>query len=76
MEVTDFKENWRETLSTLRQCIDSLEQEIPILLESRPSGDTELFDMKVRAMQSRLKRALKDIQNSTQPFNLIKHEKK
>lgn len=77
MEITDFTENWRETISSLKAHIDSLEREIPILLASRPSDDkeSELFDIKVRAMQSRLKRALKDIQNSTQPFNLIKHEK-
>lgn len=70
-----MKEDWKETIQSLKDEIISLETEIPLLLSTRPADlkESELFDMKISAMQSRLKRALKDIINSTQPFNLIKH---
>lgn len=63
MDKIVIEPDWSKILTMIETQVKSLREEIPHdISETRNVNDVEMFDLKISAMQSRIKKALKELQ--------------
>lgn len=64
MDNIIIEPDWSKTLTMIEKQVKSLREEIPfdVIGFRKNIEDLEMFDLKISAMQSRIKKALKELQ--------------